>query len=87
MHVDKDSPGDVLPVDATKQWLELPYPPTTGLSVCVPCPVSDGIDGIAKARTGRRRSAELHAMEEQLKDLQVNSRGQLALTQEPPIKR
>lgn len=28
-------------------------------------------DGAAKARTGRRRSAELHAMEEQLKDLQV----------------
>lgn len=27
--------------------------------------------GTVKARTGRRRSAELHAMEEQLKDLQV----------------
>ena len=33
----------------------------------------DGADGASKARTGRRRSAELHAMEEQLKDLQVKS--------------
>lgn len=40
---------------------------------------ADVDDGNPKARTGRRRSAEMHAMEEQLKDLQVKSRGSSSL--------